>query len=153
MSEDLKALEAELQQERDALQADEAERERANKAAALRAEIEDVKRKQRESKALAAAEAKYGPCGKRWGKVETLDGLVLVQGCDGVRLKKWQDDHVASDAPITADAYRELGRPCVFYPEMGDLDAMVADRPLVMTHIALEVLRLGGLKAAARGKA
>src|SRR5437773_10054752 len=77
--EEIEVLERQLATERDALSEAEAERERGRKAASLKAEIADTKRRRKEEAALAACEAKYGLLGKAIGQVDTIDGMVIVK--------------------------------------------------------------------------
>lgn len=137
------ALEAELATEREALRVAEEARDNARRVAVLKDEIETAKRQRFEAETLAKLEAEHGLLGKEIERVDTIDGLVVVKRCDGVKVRKWQDQH--GDDP-TSDALRELARPCVVHPPPGDFDAIVAARPVVMVHAAGAVLKLAGLR-------
>lgn len=141
--ESLEALKAELAAERDALAAAKDAREAARQADVLRAELENVKRQRREEEALAKAEAKFGLIGKKFDRVDTMDGMILVRCADGLKVRRWQDEHGEN---ATTESLRELARPCVEYPELGDFDAMVAERPVIMVAVATAVLKLAGLR-------
>lgn len=140
---EIAALERQLATERDALSEAEAAREKARKAAVLKAEIEETKRRRKEEEVLAQCEAKHGLLGKALERVDTLDGMVIVKKPDGIKVRKWQDQHKED---ISTDALRQLARPCVVYPELSEFDTLVAERPVVMVSVATAVLKLAGLR-------
>jgi hypothetical protein len=136
-------LEQQLAAERDALSEAELAREKARKASVLKSEIEEARRRRKEEEALAQCEAKYGLLGKNLERVDTIDGMVVVKKPDGIKVRKWQDQYKED---ITADALRQIARPCVVYPELSDFDALVTERPVVMVSVATAVLKLAGLR-------
>ncbi|WP_437798501.1 hypothetical protein [Sorangium sp. So ce693] len=136
------ALEKELETERAALVEAEAKRERDREAAVLREQIEDVRRRRKEEEALAAAEAQYGPLGKKIEALQTIEGLVIVRAADGIKARKWMDQHGENPK---VQACRELARPCVVYPSLDRYDEIIADRPVVVVSTANAVLKLAGL--------
>lgn len=140
---EIAALERELAAERDALSEAEAAREKARKASVLKADIEEAKRRRKEEDVLAQCEAKHGLLGKAIERVDSIDGMVVVKKPDGIKVRKWQDQHTED---ISSDALRQLARPCVIYPELAEFDAMVAERPVVMVSVATAVLKLAGLR-------
>ena len=140
---EIAALEQQLAAERDALSEAEVAREKARKASVLKSEIEEARRRRKEEEALAQCEAKYGLLGKSLERVDTIDGMVVVRKPDGIKVRKWQDQYKED---ISADALRQLARPCVVYPELSDFDTLVAERPVVMVAVATAVLKLAGLR-------
>ena len=140
---EIKRLERELADAQAALSEAEAKRERGRRAAVLKAEIEQAKRGMKEEEALAACEAKYGPIGKAIGRIDTIDGMVIVKKHDGVKVRKWQDQHGDN---VNTDALRQLARPCVVYPELAEFDTLIAERPVALVAVATEVLKLAGLR-------
>ena len=141
--EDIAALEKQLAAEKDALSEAEAAREKARKASVLKAEIEDARRRRKEEEVLASCEAKHGLLGKAIERVDTIDGMIVVKKPDGIKVRKWQDQHKED---ISSDALRQLARPCVVYPELSEFDNLVAERPVVMVSVATAVLKLAGLR-------
>ena len=142
-ADEIRRLERELADAQAALSEAEVEREKARKAATLKAEIEDTKRRRKEEAALAACEAKYGLLGKAIGQVDTIDGMVVVKKPDGIKVRKWQDQHGDN---VNTDALRQLARPCVVYPELPEFDTLIAERPVALVAVATEVLKLAGLR-------
>ncbi|AUX25154.1 uncharacterized protein SOCEGT47_056980 [Sorangium cellulosum] len=136
------ALEKELEAEREALAAAEAKRERDRQAAVLREQIEETRRRRKEEEALAEAEARHGPLGKKIEAVQTIEGLVIVKAPDGIKARKWMDQHGENPK---AQACRELARPCVVYPSLDRFDEIIAERPVVVVSTANAVLKLAGL--------
>jgi len=148
MGEDLRALETELQAELEAVRAAKDAREDARRAAVLKDEIAAARRQAREEAKLAELEAEHGLLGKSLARIDTIDGMIVVKRADGIKVRKWQDEHADN---VTSDALRQLARPCVVYPELGDFDAIAAERPIVIVNVATEVLRLAGLKLKEQG--
>ena len=140
---ELKALEAELDKERAELATAEAKREQARKADQLRSDIAEARRKKTEQIAIAEAEGKYGAVGKGIELVETLDGLVIVKKENGIKLRKWQDQHGDN---ITSSAVRQLARPNVVHPSLDIFDAWAEERPVILVNIATAILKLGGMR-------
>ncbi|WP_437285660.1 hypothetical protein [Sorangium sp. So ce406] len=136
------ALEKELESEREALTAAEAKRERERQAAVLKEQIEETRRRRKEEEALSEAEAKYGPLGKKIEALQTIEGLVIVKAPDGIKARKWMDQHGENPK---VQACRELARPCVVYPPLERYDEIIADRPVVVISTANAVLKLAGL--------
>jgi hypothetical protein len=120
-----------------------AARERGRKAAVMQEEIETAKRAAREQRAVADAEAKYGPIGKGIETVETIDGLLIVRKPDGIKVRKWQDQHGEN---INSSACRQITRPCVVYPPLDEFDRMMDERPISLTAATTAVLKLSGLR-------
>ncbi|WP_437671529.1 hypothetical protein [Sorangium sp. So ce131] len=139
---EIAALEKELEAEREALAAAEAKRERDRRAAVLKEQIEETRRQRRDEEALAEAEAKYGPLGKKIEAFKTIDTMVIVKAADGIKARKWMDQH--GEKP-TVQACRELARACVVHPPLDEYDAIVAERPVVVISTANAVLKLAGL--------
>jgi multidrug efflux pump subunit AcrA (membrane-fusion protein) len=138
------ALQKQLDAARDAADKARDRRERASQIARMREELETAQREAREEEALAEAEAQYGPIGKKLGRVTLeIGGMVLVKPPDGIKFRQWQDQH---QDKITHDALRQLVRPCVVYPPSGDFDALIADRPAALMHVANKVHELAGFK-------
>ncbi|WP_437279347.1 hypothetical protein WME90_01965 [Sorangium sp. So ce375] len=136
------ALEKELETAHTALADAQAKRERDREAAVLKEQIEEVHRRRKEEEALAAAEAQYGPLGKKIEAVWTIEGLVIVRAADGIKARKWMDQHGENPK---VQACRELARPCVVYPSLDRYDEIIADRPVVVVSTANAVLKLAGL--------
>lgn len=142
-ADELKALEAELDAEKAALAAAETKRELERRGAQLRSDIADTRRKKTEQIAIAEAEGKHGAVGKGIELVETLDGLVIVKKENGIKLRKWQDQHGDN---VTSSAVRQLARPNVVHPPLEIFDAWAEDRPVILVNVATAVLKLGGMK-------
>src|SRR5262245_779264 len=122
-TDDIQMLERELADAQAALSEAEVEREKARKTATLKAEIADTKRRRKEEAALAACEAKYGLVSKGIEQIDTIDGMVVVKKPDGIKVRKWQDQHGDN---VSTDALRQLARPCVVYPELAEFDTLIA---------------------------
>ncbi|WP_437982925.1 hypothetical protein [Sorangium sp. So ce117] len=135
-------LEKQLEAERESLAAAEAKRERDRQAAVLKEQIEETRRRRKEEEALAEAEAKHGPLGKKIEAIQTIEGLVIVKAPDGIKARKWMDQHGENPK---VQACRELARPCVVYPPLDRYDEIIADRPVVVISTANAVLKLAGL--------
>jgi hypothetical protein len=112
-------------------------------------ELAGLKRSIAEEEALAAAVSKYGREGVKFARVDTIAGMILVRPADGVKVRKWTDEH--SD-DIKHDDLRQLARPQVIYPDVADFDAIVAERPVIVTAVATAVLKLAGLRLKEQGK-
>lgn len=143
---DQKSLRDELEAEKAALQAAVDAYEASAEQHRLQDELDETKRALREQRALTKAEDDHGALGKQIARIDTVDGMVLVKRADGIKVRRWQDQH---GDKITHDACRELARPCVIYPELADFDVLVADRPVVMIAAASAVMQLAGLNTKA----
>lgn len=139
-----KQLQAQLDAKRAELATLQAGREKARRLAEIQEEIAVTERKCREEAALSAAEAQFGPLGKRTAAMETLDGLVIVKMGDGVKVRIWADKHGTNPS---VQACRELVRPCVVHPPIEQFDEMVKERPMVLVAAAGKVLELAGIGA------
>jgi hypothetical protein len=112
-------------------------------------ELATLKRDIAEEEALAAALGKYGKQGLKFERVDTIAGMVLVVPADGVKVRKWLDQH---GEDIKQDDLRQLARPQVIYPALDVFDAVVAERPVIVTSVATAVLKLAGLRLKEQGK-
>ncbi|MGK4001104.1 hypothetical protein WMF31_00665 [Sorangium sp. So ce1036] len=136
------ALEKELEAEREALAAAEIKRERDRRAAVLKEQIEETRRRRRDEEALAEAEAKYGPLGKKIEALQTIDRMVIVKAPEGIKARKWMDEH--GERP-TVQACRQLARLCVIHPPLPEYDQMIEERPAIVIATANAALKLAGL--------
>ncbi|WP_437623389.1 hypothetical protein [Sorangium sp. So ce1151] len=141
-----KAVEAQLEAQLDAKRAElatlQAGREKSRRRAELQEAIAETERQCREEAALAAAEATFGPVGKRINTLPTVDGLVIVKMGDGIKVRIWADKHGANPS---VQACRELVRPCVVHPPLEEFDEIVKERPMVLVGAAGKVLELAGI--------
>jgi hypothetical protein len=140
---EIAGLERELAAAMEAAAEAEAKRERERRGAVLREQIAEAKRHAREEEALAEAEKKYGAIGKSIEPVETIDGLVIVHVKDMIKVRRWQDQY--GDKPTTENL-RQLARPCVVHPDLGEFDQLIARRPVALVSVATAVLKLSGLR-------
>jgi hypothetical protein len=139
-----KELEAALDAKRAELATLQAGREKGRRRADLQEQIAETERKCREETALSEAETKFGPIGKRFATLETVDGLVILKMGDGIKVRIWADKHGANP---TTQACRELVRPNVEHPSLEVFDAMVGERPMILVAAAGKVLELAGIGA------
>lgn len=149
MSDNIEATKTEAQILREKLDAARNARVAVEEQTATADELSTLKREIAEEEALAAAVAKYGREGVRFARVDTIAGMVLVRPADGVKVRKWLDEH---GEDIKQDDLRQLARPQVIYPDVADFDAIVAERPVIVTAVATAVLKLAGLRLKEQGK-
>jgi hypothetical protein len=105
------------------------------------AQIEAEERGLADDKAIAEAEEKYGPIGKKIAVVPTDLGAVIVKKPHHVLFKRFQDSQEA-----THEEFEKLIRPCVVYPDRARFDTLLEELPASTIRIANACAVLAGVK-------
>lgn len=124
-------LEAELaaaEAENAAILAARAEREEIE---ALRRKLEEAANVKRDAPHIEAAEAKHGAIGKEIAVVDTSLGAVVVKRPAPMIYKRFQDR-----GEMKTQFLEELVRPCVVYPTVEALNAILDEQPGALIHLA-----------------
>lgn len=138
---DLRDLEDRLAAARAAREAREAKREDNARAQKLQDEIEAEERAIKDLDLLDKIEAEHGPENKRWRKVITGQGLVIVVRPALPTFRKYQDKGKTDSASLD-----QLVRPCLLHPSKAEFDAIVAAEPAVLMRAANAVCYLAGVR-------
>lgn len=102
-------------------------------------ELARLQRELRDEQALDAAIEQYGRVGEHIATVSTPRGLVIVRRASAQKFRRFQDK-----TDVNGDDVLQLVRPCVVYPPVGELDAMLDELPAVLQTIAQAVIYLAG---------
>lgn len=129
---------AQIKSERAALAAAKAKRD---SEALVQEQLEHETLALADERAIAAAEEKHGPLGKKLAAVHTDLGVVIVKRPNHLLFRRFQDSGEA-----TYEEFDKLVRPCVVHPELGRFDAILEELPATMARLGNAVAILAGVK-------
>jgi hypothetical protein len=138
---DLRDLEEKIATARAAREAREAKREDSARAQRLADELEAEERALADLDVLDKIEAEHGPENKRWRKVPTGLGLVVVKRPALATFRKYQDKGKTDSASLD-----QLVRPCLVHPTKAEFDRIVEQEPAALMRAANAVCYLAGIR-------
>jgi hypothetical protein len=135
---------AELKAERVGLEEARAKREQERRVSE---EIEEQEQIIRDERAIADAEEKYGPIGKKIAAIKTPGlGIVIVKRPHHVTFRKWSDTNLGKDGGVSNDALEELIRPCIVHPSRTEFDRYCEEQPAILLRASNVITKLAGMR-------
>lgn len=138
---DLRELEEKIAAARAAREAREAKRDDNARAQKLADELAAEERALADLDVLDKIEAEHGPENKKWRRVNTGLGLVVVGRPALPTFRKYQDKGKTDSASLD-----QLVRPCLLHPTKAEFDAIVKEEPAALMRAANAVCYLAGIR-------
>lgn len=140
---EIEELELRIKQEQSAIA--EIEKRRTPSATdTKRAELEQLQRARRDQEVLEKLETAHGKLGDKIATAQTPEGLVAVRAPHPMSWRKFKQA-ANSKGGATADDEELLVRQCLIHPSQEEFNQVKAQRPGIVTTMALLAMRLGGL--------
>ena len=118
--------------------------DRADQGATERRLVEQIEieeRAIRDREALAEAEAKHGPVGKKIAVVQTEVGGVILKRCNPLLFRRFQDS-----GKTTSDELERLVRPSLVYPDASTFEKWCDEQPATLIRCANAICVLAGVR-------
>lgn len=138
---DLRELEEKIAAAREAREAREAKREDSARAQKLADELEAEERAIADLDVIEKIEVEHGPENKKWRRVNTGAGMIIVSRPQLATFRKFQDRGKTDSAALD-----QLVRPCLLHPTKAEFDEIVKQEPAALTRASNAVCYLAGIR-------